>query len=123
MDGTFAGGVYLDIPQDSEPVEGTIHIGIDAFRVGLLWARHDAYIHIPAMALFGEQAFLAVGGAPGFTDLLLTFSLIAGVGFTAPVPGRSDISWGAEALYLYDVASRQPSVGHVVFTAGIGFRP
>ena len=115
-----------DIPQDSEPVDGTIQIGIRAFRVGLLWARHDAYIHIPAMMLFGEQAFLAVGGAPGFNDLSLTFSLIAGVGFTASVPGRTGISWGTEALYLHDLTSRRPSglsAGHVVFTAGIGFRP
>lgn len=124
--GTFAGGVYLDIPQDREPVEGTIHIGMEAFRVGLLWAKRDAYIHIPAMMLFGEQAFLAVGGAPGFNDLSLTFSLIVGVGFTASVPGRPGISWGAEALYLHDLTSRQPSglsAGHVVFTAGIGVQP
>lgn len=126
MDGTFAGAVYLDIPRDSEPVEEAIHVRIEAFRVGLLWAKHDAYIHIPAMMLFGEQAFLAVGGAPGFNDLSLTFSLIAGVGFTVTVPGRPGISWGAEALYLHDLTSRRPSglsAGHVVFTAGIGFRP
>lgn len=126
MDGTLAGGIYLDIPQDSEPVDGTIQIGIRAFRVGPLWARHDAYIHVPAMMLFGEQAFLAVGGAPGFNGLSLTFSLIAGVGFTASVPGRTGISWGTEALYLHDLTSRRPSglsAGHVVFTAGIGFRP
>ena len=124
MDGSFAGGVYFDIQQESEAVEGTVHIGVRAFRVGVLWAEQQAYL--PAMMLFGEQVFLAVGGAPGLRDLSLTFSVIAGVGFTASVPRRPDISWGAEVLYIHETTSRQPSglaAGQVVFTAGIGFRP
>ncbi|MDE0124674.1 MAG: hypothetical protein OXN97_08880 [Bryobacterales bacterium] len=124
MDGSFAGGVYFDLQQKSEAVEGTVHIGVRAFRVGVLWAKPQAYL--PAMMLFGEQVFLAVGGAPGLRNLSLTFSVIAGVGFAASVPRRPDISWGAEVLYMHEMTSRQPSglaAGQVVFTAGIGFRP
>ena len=124
VDGFFAGGVYLDIPHEGEAVEGTVHIVVRAFRIGVLWAEQEAYI--PAMILFGEQVFLAVGGAPGLGDGSFTLSMIAGVGFTASVPRRPDISWGAEVLYMHEVTSRQPSgllAGQVVFTAGIGFRP
>lgn len=122
-DGFLGGGVYLDIPQEGEAVEGTVHIDVRAFRVGALWAKQEAYI--PAMMLFGEQVVLAVGGAPGLRDLSLTFSLIAGIGFAASVPRRSDISWGIEALYMHELTSRQPSglaAGLVVFTVGVGFR-
>jgi len=50
----LAGGVYLDIPHEGDAVEGTIHINVRAFRVGLLWIKHDvAYLDVPAMMLFG----------------------------------------------------------------------
>lgn len=147
---TVAGGVYLDIPHEADAVEGTIHLNVRGFRVGLLWIKHDvAYLDVPAMMLFGSRrVFLAVGGAPGVRgsrirahqmdspcgwlpdgyyvecgNLSFHFSGIAGLGFTAPLPGHPDLSWGMEALFMQEVTQTfNAPVRQLVFTAGIGIR-
>lgn len=147
---TLAGGVYLDIPYEAEAIQGAIHINVRAFRVGLLWIKHDvAYLDVPAMMLFGsERVFLAVGGAAGVRgsriqalrmdtpcgwlpdgyhvecgNVSLQFSGIAGLGFTTALPGRPDISWGMEALFMHGVSETSNApVRQLLFTAGIGIR-
>jgi len=56
-------------------------------------------------------------------NLSFHFSGIAGLGFTAPLPSRPDLSWGMEALFMHGVSETSNApVRQLLFTAGIGIR-